>query len=295
MTRPTAPACSPDCPPSAPELLGDGLLGDGQLGDGDAEEAGAARLVVEPGMVPVRVHATLAGGVAHAVPWGLALDGLLASQLWAVVKQTRYTDDVDQHDRSRPDTVPDDLPLPLARCTGDGDTLWHWAATCSYAHNRPDGIPPEIHYWTGRLDSRASEHVAERLPASISERQGRYRSRHMPVLVTACTALTWTAVGHLDQVRDLLITIAAIGKKRSHGEGHVLSWSVTAAPDLDPWQAAHLHPDGTLARPCPPDCLAGPAWQGQAPAHAPVGRAGIRPPVMHPARQARLLLPVGLA
>ena len=33
--------------------------------------------------VPLRVTAHLAGGIAQAAPWGIALDGLLASAMWA--------------------------------------------------------------------------------------------------------------------------------------------------------------------------------------------------------------------
>ena len=39
---------------------------------------------------PLRITATLRHGIAHASPWTVALDGLLASQLWA------------QHKRSQP-------------------------------------------------------------------------------------------------------------------------------------------------------------------------------------------------
>ena len=34
-------------------------------------------------MKPLKVRAHLAFGIAQAAPWGIALDGLLASELWA--------------------------------------------------------------------------------------------------------------------------------------------------------------------------------------------------------------------
>ena len=34
-------------------------------------------------MKPLTVRAHLAFGIAQAAPWGIALDGLLASELWA--------------------------------------------------------------------------------------------------------------------------------------------------------------------------------------------------------------------
>ena len=36
-------------------------------------------VVSTPGQVPLLVRAHLAGSVAHAAPWGVALDGLLAA------------------------------------------------------------------------------------------------------------------------------------------------------------------------------------------------------------------------
>ena len=232
---------------------------------------------------PLLVRADLACGIAQAAPWGIALDGLLAAELWADHKAER---------RDAGDLVPGlqdvhepvDLPLPLARCaTPDGQ--WHWAATCAYPIGRPD-LPPDVQTWTARTDSRALEQLTDGLPAVLSDRQGRYRARRMPLLVTPCTAVLWRAVGDPDGVRDLLAGITAIGKKRSSGHGHVLSWEVTAALDLTAWSAGHLHPDGTLGRPTPDSCLTGREVR-----HGGRGTAGLRPPYMHPARQQTLRLP----
>ncbi|MCO7221549.1 hypothetical protein [Klenkia sp. PcliD-1-E] len=234
--------------------------------------------------VPLIVRAELAGGIAQAAPWGIALDGLLAAALWADHKAAiraagAFTDTL-------ADTLePEDLPLPLARCTTP-DGAWHWAATCAAPQGRPATLP-EVRTWSGRVDHRAVGQLSATLPATVSDRQGRYRARRMPLLVTTCSAVTWHAVGDPDAIETLLGTITAIGKKRAHGEGHVLAWTITPTPQLDPWAAAHLHPDGTLGRPTPAACLAG---------HPPVpdggyGTAGIRPPYMHPARQQTLHLP----
>ena len=143
-----------------------------------------------------------------------------------------------------------------------------------------------MHTWTGHTDSRALEHLCTALPAVLSDRQGRYRARRMPLLVTTCQAVTWHAVGNPDGMRTLLAGISAIGKKRRTGEGHVLSWDVRLATELDWWTAAHLHPDATLGRPTPEACLTG--------RRVPAGgyaTAGLRPPYFHPARQHPLRLP----
>lgn len=233
--------------------------------------------------IPLQVRAHLAAGIAQAAPWGIALDGLLAAEMWADHKAAqRAANRPTPHLFATRDPV--DLALPLARCPIPHG-MWHWAATCAHPEGRPD-LPPEVRTWTGRTDSRALAHLAPALPAVLSDRQGRYRARHMPLLVTPCTSVVWQAVGDPDQIRALLGGITAIGKKRATGEGHVLGWDITPTPDLDPWTAAHLHPDGTLGRPTPDLCLAGRHIR-----HGGRGTAGLRPPYMHPARQHTLHLP----
>lgn len=233
-------------------------------------------------LTPLVVRAELAAGIAHAAPWGVALDGLLAAEVWSRLKPSQPPGlsalDVDD---------PPDLDLPLARCT-PASGPWHWAATCAYPDPMPERV--DVHTWTGRVDHRQLELAAASMPAVVSSRQGRYRSRLMPLLVLPCPAVTWYAVGDAEALRELLSGIAAIGKKRSQGEGHVLSWTVDEAPGLTRFAAAHLNPDDTLSRPCPAACLDG--------THTPdggAGRAGIRPPYMHRSRQHLLRLPAPLA
>ena len=233
-------------------------------------------------LTPLVVRAELAAGIAHAAPWGVALDGLLAAEVWSRLKpgQPPGSPALDADD-------PPDLDLPLARCTPPSGP-WHWAATCAY----PDPVPRrlDVHIWSGRVDHRHLELVAASMPAVMSSRQGRYRSRLMPLLVLPCTAVTWHAVGDAAALRELLSGIVAIGKKRSQGEGHVLSWAVEEAPALTPFAAAHLNPGNTLGRPCPAACL-----DGTNTPDGGSGRAGVRPPYMHRSRQNLLRLPAPLA
>lgn len=242
----------------------------------------------EPSMRPLLVRAHLASGIAQAAPWGIALDGLLASQIWAATK-------ADRRARGEPTVSladladPEDLPLPLARCTTAAD-LWHWAATCALPEPGPAGRDIDVRYWTGRLDHRAVEHTTARLPRQVSDSKGPYRARRMPLLVTPCRSVTWHAIGHPDSVRSLLDPVIAIGKKRGTGEGHVLKWEIEPA-ELDPWAAAHLHHDGSLGRPTPQACLPDP--DGGI-CHGGLGTAGIRPPYIHPSRQHTVILPAFL-
>ena len=235
-------------------------------------------------MRPLIVRADLAGGIAHTISWGIALDGLLASVLHR--RQLALNPDLPG---AREHHEPPDLNLPLARCGVGPD--WHWAATCSWpvdvdtCHDAP-----EVRYWSAAVDHRHLEHTGgSSMPKVLSARQGRYRNWRMPLLVTTCTAVQWYAVGDTAAVTGLLHEIAAIGKKRAAGEGHVLTWTVTEADDqVDEYTAGHLHPDGSLGRPAPSRCVFGRDVPHTGPA-----TAGVRPPYMHPGRQRDdLLLPV---
>ncbi|WP_237723966.1 MULTISPECIES: hypothetical protein [unclassified Rhodococcus (in: high G+C Gram-positive bacteria)] len=129
--------------------------------------------------------------------------------------------------------------------------------------------------------------MSDKLPALVSERQGRYRSRVMPLPLTVCRHLVWRAVGDPAAVAELLAPIVSIGKKRGAGHGHVLSWTVDEAPEADGWEFAHLYPDNSLGRTAPTECLDG---AREVPTGG-VGPMGLRPPYMHPNRRARVLLP----
>lgn len=231
------------------------------------------------GYVPLDVIAHLAHGLAASLPWGLALDGLLASQLWDDRKPT-----LDQH--GSPDNLdPDDLDLPLARCPGDGGHDWHWSATFSTAEPiAPDPVEPRM--ILHRIDHRDLEHTATALPMHLHDDKGRYRTRWMPILTTLTPTLTWRVVGDPDAIANLLSGICSIGRRRHTGEGVVTRWDITRRPDLDPWAAAHLAPDNTIARPTPAACL-----QGRHVTHGGLGWAGIRPPYFSPARARELYLP----
>lgn len=232
---------------------------------------------------PFEVRAYLATGLAHAAPWATSLDGLLAAELWADAKAAAR-DRGELLEAVGPLNIPKDLDLPLARCTVAGGDEWHWSATCAFPEDKFDS--PEIHYWSGRPDHRALEQLARYRPAVISDRQGRYRARQMPLLLTSTRTVVWRGVGNIQEVRTILSGIDAIGKKRSHGEGQVLRWEVNPLA-LDSWTAGHLHPNGHLGRLCPTQCL-------QDAPHVSTGGRGkgaIRPPHMHPARMREVHLP----
>lgn len=240
-------------------------------------------------MRSLTVTAHLQAGIAHAGPWGIALDGLLAGVVHSRGKAElleaggEHTPLVDQED------VPD-LDLPLARC-GPGED-WHWAATCAWPGPGVMERPPEVVTWITRPDHRhLTDLTGPDVRQHVDEDAGRYRRYAMPLLVTITESVIWRAVGDPDQIRDLLEQVSAIGKKRASGHGHVTAWDVEEAPSLTRWAASHTHPDGTLGRPTPRSCLELPAAQVLTGEPTP-GSAGLRPPYSHPSKQrADLLLP----
>lgn len=226
---------------------------------------------------PLRVTAHLVAGIAHATPWTISLDGLLASRLWAEAKKHDPTIHAALEQPNPPD-----LDLPLARCEIDPQR-WHWAATCGWPNQVTDR--PEIHWWHTDLDDRHTENTATQLPQHLSHRNGRWKAYRMPLPITVTQRLTWHAVGDPEAVEALLQPIVAIGKKRSQGEGRVSRWIVEET-DRDPWEAAHLSPTGALARPTPAACL-----NQRTVTDGGDGYAGIRPPHMHPSRRTDVRLP----
>ncbi|WP_054248684.1 hypothetical protein [Rhodococcus opacus] len=234
-------------------------------------------------MAPFVVRAHLSSGLAHATPWGISLDGILAAELWADHKAAAL-DRGEYVPALTPECAPPDLELPLARCELAGED-WHWCATCSFPED-PAG-DPVVRHWASRADHRGLEQLSHTLPAVISDRQGRYRARYMPLMITNTRTVTWRGVGDLDAVATILGGLDVIGKKRAHGEGRVLRWEFEHCPAADRWAAAHLHSDGTLGRTTPPACLP----DRLEPESAGFGLAGLRPPYMHPTRMRQLHLP----
>lgn len=232
-------------------------------------------------MVPMTVVAEMAHGIAHASPWMPSLDGILAAELSDRLNDEAIATGNDRKPRLNPTTQPPDLDLPLARCALGQD--WHWMATCATPVGSANA---RVRWWTGRVDHRALGEMTSTLPANVSDRQGPYRARKMPLLVTATSAIVWRAVGDPAQIDDVVQSVAAIGKKRAQGEGRVLSWTVSVDLTLDQWSAGHLYPDGRLGRICPPECL-----EGRHVVTGGVGLGGVRPPAMHPDRQRSTHLP----
>ena len=242
------------------------------------------------GLTPFTVTAVLQHGIVLDARRAVTLDGLLASVTRAGARPAGVPGSL--LDGGLDTDAPADWDLPLARCDRAGE--WHWLCTAAF----PVGVdgqplpagPPDVRRLLTRLDERRAAQVAVRVPAGAGGPRGRYRPRIAPVLATVAAAVTWRAVGDPAGVSALLDGLPAIGGRRGSGEGAVLAWQVqaTAGDNVDADWFGHTHPDGTLGRPCPVGCAARTGATGWT-----VGVAGLRPPVMHPARQRELAVPSG--
>ena len=230
-------------------------------------------------MMALQIAATTQHGVVLSRPWGVALDGLLASVLWHRRKWAARAAGEDftyQHSQT-----PETLDLPLARC-GDPehDDDWHWMATFADLHPHPqDATEPDIRWRSSRTDRTRLQHLSPIIGSqAVSDSTGRYQRRIVPVMAHPATTLTWRAVGDPDRIPDLLTDLPSIGKHRGVGEGLVTHWEVSETPGVPDWVAGHEHEPGVLGRTAPPRCL-----EHAGTGTGPLGAATVRPPYLHPA------------
>lgn len=229
-------------------------------------------------MIALQITATTPHGIALSRPWGVSLDGLLASVLWHRRKWAARA--AGQHLTYRPDEPQETLPLPLAHCGDpDHDTDWHWMATFADLHPRiPEVTQPDIRWRTSQTDRQRLQQLTFIIGRQVvSANSGRYQHRIVPVMAHPATHLTWRAVGDPDQIRDLLTDLPSIGKHTNVGQGLVTRWEVTETPDVPDWSAGHEHEPGVLGRTTPPRCL-----DSTTTTTGPLGTGTVRPPYLHP-------------
>ncbi len=228
------------------------------------------------GVVPLRMTADLPHGVCVGTPWGISLDGLLASVLWDRRKAAAAArGEVLTYD---PFGVPEDLELPLARC--EAGQPWHWM--CIFATRSPPPPQPEPRMRSSRTDHADLQRLAPSVPSTVSDTRGHYRKRLIPATATITATATWRAVGDPEKIAELLAEITEIGKYRTSGEGRVTAWSVEATPGDDVWSAGHEHHPGVLGPSVPAPCVA----DRPNIAHGGRSRIAVRAPYAHPSRHA---------
>jgi CRISPR type IV-associated protein Csf3 len=235
-------------------------------------------------MRPLLITATTPHGVVLARPWGIALDGLLASVLWHRRKADARC--AGQQLIYHPDAAPADVELPLARCGTPGQEAdWHWMATFCDLHPRQPA-EPDIRWRTMRTDRSRLQHLASTIGSqAVSDSSGRYQRRVIPVMAHPASTLTWRAVGDPDAIADLTADLTSIGKYRAVGEGFVSRWEISHLDDVTEWEAGHQHEPGVLGRTCPPRCVNDATLTGS------LGTAAVRPPYIHPGNRTTAYYP----
>lgn len=212
----------------------------------------ALSLDIAPGQVPLTIKATLRSGVGMELPYGLDLAGILATRVRAFDRKERSDKDI-LHTAPLPDTTeeePEDLALPLARCHGGGS--WHWAASCAIPLDPSPDPEPRTFYRV--LDTGWMQRAGVRPLPYHHPSKGAYRDMMVPAPVVMCREIEWRAVGDPDAVERLLRTLAYIGRRRSVGEGKVLSWDITPHLGVEPAEWVHVSDGDRLLRPVPPAC-----------------------------------------
>ena len=240
-------------------------------------------------MEPLCITAYVAGSIALARPEDLALDGILAYQ----TLRRHFGDDFyhlpDPKELTFFARLPLEQrgkPLPAVERMQTGDT-WHqtpfleddspWYWSCSRALIEVKGR--DTQYWNKRVDTTAalSDHLdfGGRVEKIIIE-AGRYKAYHMPLPTLVTDRVCWYCYGDRDAIAALLCDVAAIGKKRVQGHGHVLRWTLEPTrQDYSEWK------DGQLMRPIP-----GTIFDRETATPTGIQHIAFRAPQWHPANQA---------
>lgn len=172
-------------------------------------------------MIPLHIRAYLRTQVVSDV--ALPLDGILLYQAMRRAYGPRR--------RTLSGAMPNEqlamrgIYLPLACCDTGTE---HWYYKCSFAQWPEETVEGKSH-WVKRINTKRLGIVDFGRKRKIVTAKGRYRLYHMPVFYYAAPHIDWYVVGNLEQVRDLLSDVWAIGKKQAQGWGRVRRWVV------EPW------------------------------------------------------------
>lgn len=184
-------------------------------------------------MQPMRMRAYLLDGrVAGTEPY-FPLDSILAA-MWI---HKRYPELCYQPVVG--DFIQADLPFERR---GNGES-WYWA--CSFNVAKPIG--EYVTYWNRRFDDQYEQYIDFKgKRGKVSASSGRYKAYRTPLNVLLFDYLEWYAVGDIDEVRELVEMVVAIGKKPAQGFGLVDRWEIV--PWDDDWSEVR---DGKVTRALP--------------------------------------------
>lgn len=177
--------------------------------------------------------ARLAAPVAHSDPY-IHLDGVLAYA--AGVESIGY-DGLDQlEDGGEPEYFMDEMPLNTYEFTGrEGETDWVWAASAAgiaLPDSQDEHSEPErwsTTRWRKRFDMDPDHQIKR---TQVNESSGEFKSYNAALPYAGTDTLRFFFEGDADRVEELLDRhIAAIGKKRSQGFGHIRRFEITDVSD----------------------------------------------------------------
>jgi len=221
-------------------------------------------------MQPLKITCRIADGCIVSTDGLFSLDSLLAAEWMRQNHPEQYYSDGAKNELI-------ESVLPLAEVEICGQRIW--AASVAQYHLYGE----QTYYWHKRFDERLAGMYLDE-PKRVNTGSGEFKGYRMPVNVLLISDLTWFAVGDLDAVRELLMGIRSLGKKRAYGFGAVAldecgdpCWTVESWPDG--WSIRG--PGGKLMRAVP--------WDGQS--SGTVRRWGIRPPGWLPANQVVAQIP----
>lgn len=213
-------------------------------------------------MVPLRVTATVAGHVS--LPWGYVhLDGILAAEIAA-----------------RRGLPPPhigglvEIELPLERhATG------FWMASASESQIEESIVLFRQRRFPFAEALARGDARLRRIDTTV----GRQKNTRIPV--EACylkdSLMVFYALGDLDQVREILSTVRAVGSQRGSGKGEVSQWTVEPC---DEWDGFPVLRDGRPLRHLPGD------HQGVTDGEKRIGR--LSPPYWWPENRVEIWCPL---
>lgn len=142
-----------------------------------------------------------------------------------------------------------------------------------------------IEYWNKRpnfFSADKERHLAER-SGMISSSVGLYRAYRMPQVIRHVKdgRLTFWAVGHADEVLELLESIPAVGKKAAMGWGIVDRWEVKPCDE----DYTVMHPRYGLMRPMPVEEMTLTGY--------PIMEYAVKPPYWKAANRRLCYVPIG--
>jgi hypothetical protein len=221
---------------------------------------------VDSTTVPILITAWLQNGVALDPRYGIALDGLLASQLREDPIPLKQEIDNSNSKLGLSASQPKEFQLPLLKCGENED--WHWLAT------------------NGQSVDHLGRPFANKIKNENKTKSNKDSRKANPIIKIMAPAMQWHAVGNLLEIKTLLENIKSIGAKRGEGEGVVIGWEFNLVSKADNFIFGHTHPDGSLGRPVPIECAKALGISTKT-----TGYAGLRPPLFHPSQQRLLVIP----